>query len=171
MTKDSHKRFVFDFPNSEGFFDRVHDRLHTVVERYVYLQQKNPKFTLIVNSVPRDKPNEYDRQSDMPLRYVSTSKQRAFLEPEKVSDLNDAWKGLEDGILNSDKAEEAAILYPKVRDQKYCYNDVVSSKDTLTAYFDTSRGPLNEMQVFEKPILEHHFKIEAPTAIVLLPYP
>jgi len=171
MTKDSHKRFVFDFPNSEGFFDRVHDRLHTVVERYVYLQQKNPKFTLIVNSVPRDKPNEYDRQSDMPLRYVSTSKQRAFLEPEKVSDLNDAWKGLEDGILTSDKVEEAAILYPKVRDQKYYYNDVVSSKNTLATYFDTSKYPLNEMQVFEKPILEHHFKIEAPNSDCFIAIP
>ncbi len=41
----ANKRFVFPYPNSEKFFDRVHDRLHMVVERYIFQSREDAKFT------------------------------------------------------------------------------------------------------------------------------
>jgi hypothetical protein len=182
-TKPSRK--TFSFPKAENFFNRVHDRLHMVVERFVFADKKNAHFTLIVNAIPRDKPEEITSDSPVPLKYVSMPQQRTLLEGKnKVKELNEAWKALDQRKLESSNAEEGEGLWRLVLANKFCYRNILKGdasemppiyqspfsddeikqlveKKTLESYFDGPVDPKNDAQPWEKKILSHHFKIES----------
>lgn len=150
------KRFVFAFPESSTFFERVHDRLHTVVERYVYQSEKNAKFTLFISAFPREGGYTFSIDEDVQFKYVSIPKQKELLEEGKEQAyLKEHWDKLTGWIVTSELAKEGSTLYDIIKENKFEFKDI--PKGTLEEYFSEN---LNDTQKEEQPILKHYFNIK-----------
>ncbi len=121
-------RAILPFPDSKALWNRIHDRLHTVVERYIYQSRRDSKFTLIINAIPREVGVVIERDNKgVPTyySYVSTEEQRRLLEPIPVASLNSHWDALKDKLLKNISASEGSGLWKDVGEKTYSFYDVV----------------------------------------------
>ena len=151
MTEHNEIRTVIRIRDEEDFFDRVYDRLHTVMERYVFADERI-NFTLFVNAIPRGKKSEMSK-SNPGVAYSGLKIQQKFLEGhDKNNQLTEHWEGLDKLSYDVENMKASKELFKDFETKHYYAN-------TLNEYFNNPEK-FTKYQIHEYPILKNYFDIK-----------
>ncbi len=158
-------REVIPFPRADEFFNLLQDRMHMVIERFI-LQNK---FTLFVNTIPRDEARTLNRYENVPLIYAGIPRQREMMEGPKrqwKQELNDFWNFLDVTHLLSDTAVVSSQLYRAFNMGSYNLKDIPKvGMGRLEDYFEAILFPESSVkqatprQEAEYHILKNYFNV------------
>ncbi|GJM34067.1 MAG: hypothetical protein DHS20C18_30680 [Saprospiraceae bacterium] len=158
-------REVIPFPRADEFFNLLQDRMHMVVEGFILEE----KFTLFVNTIPRDEARSLTRYENVPLIYAGIPRQRELLEGPKRQwkpTLNDFWNFLDVSHLSSSTAVVSSQLYRAFKMGSYNLKDIPKvGMGRLEDYFEAILYPESSVkqatprQEAEYHILKSYFNV------------